>query len=213
MSAGACRACAGTWPSATEHVADLPHTTVYLHEDQFFPGWTVLVLKRHATELFHLDREERAGVIEEVAGVARALSVACALSIGADDFRAVMQRHPSIALAVLDDLAHRLEQSHQRVAHLSVGTVDQRVAAALLGSDERVEYTLVGDVVNLCQRLQQFAQPGETVLSEATWTTLTTTPARFEQLGEQLVKGRDTPVIAYRLPSAEQPEPQTMGAS
>ena len=79
MSAGACRACAGTWPSATEHVADLPHTTVYLHEDQFFPGWTVLVLKRHATELFHLDREERAGVIEEVAGVARALSVAAAL--------------------------------------------------------------------------------------------------------------------------------------
>jgi CRP-like cAMP-binding protein len=63
---------------------------------------------------------------------ARALSVACALSIGADDFRAVMQRHPSVALEVLDDLAHRLEQSHQRVAHLSVGTVDQRVAAALL---------------------------------------------------------------------------------
>ena len=78
MSAGACRACAGTWPSATEHVADLPHTTAYLHEDQFFPGWTVLVLKRHATELFHLDREERAGVIEEVAGMARALSVALA---------------------------------------------------------------------------------------------------------------------------------------
>ena len=31
------------------------------------------------------------------------------------------------------------------------------VAAALLGSEERLEYTLVGDTVNLCQRLQQFA--------------------------------------------------------
>ena len=92
---------------------------------------------------------------------------------------------------------------------LSTGTV----AAALLGSEERVEYTLVGDVVNLCQRLQQFAQPGETVLSEATWNSLTATPDRFEQLGEQLVKGRDTPVIAYRLPCAGQPEPQPMGAS
>jgi class 3 adenylate cyclase len=92
---------------------------------------------------------------------------------------------------------------------LSTGTV----AAALLGSDERVEYTLVGDVVNLCQRLQQFALPGQTVLSEATWNTLTTTPAQFEELGEQLVKGRDTPVIAYRLPGAGQPEPQPMGAS
>ena len=62
------------------------------------------------------------------------------------------------------------------------------------------------------------AQPGETVLSEATWNTLTTTPDRFEKLGEQLVKGRDTPVIAYRLPGAGQPEPQPpepqrMGAS
>ena len=47
---------------------------------------------------------------------------------------------------------------------MSTGTV----AAALLGSEERVEYTLVGDAVNLCQRLQQFAEPGETVLSEAT---------------------------------------------
>lgn len=63
---------------------------------------------------------------------ALALSVACALSITADDFRGVMQRHPPVALAVLDDLAQRLESSHERVTHLSGGTVEQRVAAALL---------------------------------------------------------------------------------
>ena len=34
------------------------------------------------------------------------------------------------------------------------------VAAALLGSEERLEYTLVGDTVNLSQRLQQFARRG-----------------------------------------------------
>ena len=33
------------------------------------------------------------------------------------------------------------------------------VAAALLGSEERVEYTLVGDTVNLAQRLQDLARP------------------------------------------------------
>lgn len=75
---GACPACAGRWPAAAERVADLAHTTAYLHEDQFFTGWTVLVLKRHATELFHLSREERAGVIEEVATLARALAAAVA---------------------------------------------------------------------------------------------------------------------------------------
>ena len=82
---------------------------------------------------------------------------------------------------------------------LGIGLSTGVVAAALLGSEERVEYTLVGDAVNLCQRLQQFAEPGETVLSEPTWDSLSITPATAEKLEPQVVKGRDTPVVAYRL--------------
>ena len=40
---------------------------------------------------------------------------------------------------------------------LGLGLSTGEAAAALLGSAERLEYTLVGDTVNLCQRLQQFA--------------------------------------------------------
>ena len=83
---------------------------------------------------------------------------------------------------------------------LGIGLSTGTVAAALLGSEERVEYTLVGDAVNLCQRLQQFAEPGQTVLSSPTWDALTERPAEYEQLDSQLVKGRDTPVVPYRLP-------------
>jgi class 3 adenylate cyclase len=43
---------------------------------------------------------------------------------------------------------------------LGIGLSIGRVAAALLGSEERLEYTLVGDTVNLTQRLQQWAEPG-----------------------------------------------------
>jgi class 3 adenylate cyclase/DNA-binding NarL/FixJ family response regulator len=82
---------------------------------------------------------------------------------------------------------------------LGIGLSTGVVAAALLGSEERVEYTLVGDAVNLCQRLQQFAEPGETVLSETTWHSLSITPATAEKLEPRVVKGRDTPVVAYRL--------------
>jgi diadenosine tetraphosphate (Ap4A) HIT family hydrolase len=71
---GTCRICDGLWPVPDHRIGDCGRTTAYLHEDQFFPGWTVLVFKRHATELFQLTREERSEVIEEVNRMAMALA-------------------------------------------------------------------------------------------------------------------------------------------
>ena len=81
---------------------------------------------------------------------------------------------------------------------LGIGLSTGQVAAALLGSEERLEYTLVGDTVNLSQRLQQLAAAGETVLSEPTHRALTV-PSDAIALPAQLVKGRDTPILAYKL--------------
>src|SRR3712207_3901285 len=50
---------------------------------------------------------------------------------------------------------------------LGIGLSTGEVAAALLGSDERVEYTLVGDTVNLAQRLQDLARPAGTIVLSA----------------------------------------------
>ncbi len=76
MSAEACPACTGQWPSGAQRIADCGSSVAYLHEDQFFPGWTFLVLKRHATEMWQLEPAERAALIEEVTRVARALGAA-----------------------------------------------------------------------------------------------------------------------------------------
>jgi adenylate cyclase len=86
---------------------------------------------------------------------------------------------------------------------LGVGISTGTVAAALLGSDERLEYTVVGDAVNLCQRLQQFAADGEIVVGELTWEQLSVQPDA-EDLGTQLVKGRATPVRPRRIPSVQE---------
>src|SRR5262249_45247651 len=81
---------------------------------------------------------------------------------------------------------------------LGLGLSTGEAAAALLGSAERLEYTVVGDTVNLSQRLQQLADPGETVLSEATLRALRAqVPAT--PLGPQYVKGREAPVTAYKI--------------
>ena len=82
--------------------------------------------------------------------------------------------------------------------HLGIGISTGDVAAALLGSDERLEYSVVGDAVNLAQRLQQWAEGGQTVLSEPTFAALAQ-PPDAERLEPALVKGRHTPVGAYRI--------------
>ncbi|HEX6950614.1 MAG TPA: HIT family protein [Nitrospira sp.] len=74
MSDPSCNACSGTWPSSDHFIADLGLSMAYLHEDQFFPGWTVLVFKRHATELFHLAPTERIQLMEEVSRLAKVLT-------------------------------------------------------------------------------------------------------------------------------------------
>ncbi len=80
---------------------------------------------------------------------------------------------------------------------LGIGLSTGEVAAALLGSAERLEYTVVGDTVNMAQRLQELARPaGTTVLSEQTAEILRDL-ATMRRLEAQLVKGRESLVTAY----------------
>jgi adenylate cyclase len=107
------------------------------------------------------------------------------------------------AAAAMHTAQHELngtwEAAGQPPFGLGLGVSTGLVAAALLGSEERLEYTLVGDTVNLTQRLQQWADPGETVLSEPTWNALANQPDA-DVLEPAIVKGRETPVSAHRFP-------------
>ncbi len=82
--------------------------------------------------------------------------------------------------------------------HIGIGLSTGDVAAALLGSPERLEYSVVGDAVNLAQRLQQWGEGGQTVLSEPTYDAIAEKPDA-ERIEPALVKGRHTPVGAYRI--------------
>ncbi|MGK2949419.1 MAG: adenylate/guanylate cyclase domain-containing protein, partial [Acidimicrobiales bacterium] len=98
---------------------------------------------------------------------------------------------------------HTLNESWEGTAReeflLGIGLSSGKAAAALLGSEERLEYTLVGDTVNLAQRLQEMARPGgQTILSEATWEGLTERPTATA-IAPELVRGRTTPVSTYRI--------------
>jgi len=81
---------------------------------------------------------------------------------------------------------------------IGIGVTTGEVAAALLGSPEHVEYSVVGDVVNLAQRLQGWAGDGDVVISEETYADLDGSIAA-ERLPVGRVKGRRGAVVAYRI--------------
>ncbi|HET8795247.1 MAG TPA: Crp/Fnr family transcriptional regulator [Arthrobacter sp.] len=76
---------------------------------------------------------------------ARSLGESCILRLAGADSRQILRKHPSVALAALDDLADRLEKSHQVIRQLSADTVEQRVAATLLGLDEKLSQYGAGE--------------------------------------------------------------------
>jgi class 3 adenylate cyclase len=81
---------------------------------------------------------------------------------------------------------------------LGIGLSTGQVAAALLGSRDRVEYTVVGDTVNLAARLCDAARPAGTTVASAATIGTSPTADDYELLPALQVKGRAATVAAYR---------------
>jgi class 3 adenylate cyclase len=88
--------------------------------------------------------------------------------------------------------------------NIRVGINSGQVAVGLVGAGDRRPVAL-GDTMNVAARLQSEAEPGTILVGTRTARELSGR-FRLEGLGEVSVKGRDAPVEAWRLVSAEAPE-------
>ena len=72
------------------------------------------------------------------------------------------------------------------------------VIVGAIGDNLRMDYTAIGDTTHLAARLQQIAEPGAILASEATWRQVEGY-IRGERVGPIQVKGRTEPVVVFRL--------------
>src|SRR5918996_1053130 len=105
----------------------------------------------------------------------------CALEIQ-DAMAALGREHPDWGLAV------------------GIGINAGEVIMGAMGSSARMDYTVLGDAVNLAARLCSHAARGQTLLSADTWRTIAERPElAAEPLAPIAVKGKSEPVRVYAI--------------
>jgi adenylate cyclase len=80
----------------------------------------------------------------------------------------------------------------------SIGIHVGEAVIGYIGTDSAINYTAVGDVVNLAKRLQEWAKPGQVLVEQAVIERLGV-GAQSRPLGEMKMRGRQRQVIAHEL--------------
>jgi class 3 adenylate cyclase len=172
------------------------------------PRQVAEVVGRHLTAMVEVVTSH-GGVLDKFAGDA-VMAVFGAPRPAADHARralacaAAMQRRQQA-------LNRAAEDADLPTSKIGIGINTGTVVAGTLGGPGRLDYTVLGDAVNVAQRLQSEAAGGEILAAAITVRQAGTELA--EPVGPKQLKGRQEPVDIYRIRWLDAPTGQQPGAT
>jgi adenylate cyclase len=98
----------------------------------------------------------------------------------------------------LDTLNARWRAEERPELQIGIGINYGEAFAGNIGSERRLEYTVIGDVVNVASRLCSKAQGGEIIISDELRSVLANPPA-LDALEPLVLKNKSQPVPAFRV--------------
>ncbi len=91
------------------------------------------------------------------------------------------------------------KQGRDLQIHIHIGLNTGMVAAGNIGSENLIQYTNIGDTMNVASRICTAAQAGDIFISESTMTHVSQFNLPLERLEPIKVKGKEEPLQLYRV--------------